>query len=473
MKQELMYRMPGFQNQKWSRINEVFALLVPVMNKIHKINYSQRFWVSLIGEHVIACVNRENLMSDLILNQKPHLLPINAWTFPPPSRVRKMLLIYYAKAFSKSTSIERVLDIVKSNCNICLGPRGKELERQGLGVFCPDHIPFLYVPNKKARSIALSLADKEKNIFFSNVIRQLPTFYVEYFQSSLKRIRINDPENKTFHVEHSSPFMNILMAVYMEKGSKVFRYQGGGFVGETQSSLMGSKYTIVDKFRTYGWKIHEKDEPFFAIRLEEFKKEFQKQQKSAASDLLISYNNIDRSEVKDYYKKKSEYLFDKIDKTKYKNIILRPRGYSRRVNNGTILDFIKRPDFVTVDKGMKMMYEIMRHSKIVIHWSHPSTNFLECIFVDHPVLAIYSEDQPVFYEPTEIVKPYYEFFLEHKVLHPSVESLVAHLNQTNIEEWWKNVVQLKKYQEFKNTFARNKEAYLQQVGNQHNSNPNV
>ena len=43
----------------------------------------------------------------------------------------------------------------------------------------------------------------------------------------------------------------------------------------------------------------------------------------------------------------------------------------------------------------------------------------------------------------------------------------------NIEEWWKNVVQLKKYQEFKNTFARSKEAYLQQVGNQHNGNPNV
>jgi hypothetical protein len=55
---------------------------------------------------------------------------------------------------------------------------------------------------------------------------------------------------------------------------------------------------------------------------------------------------------------------------------------------------------------------------------------------------------------TDIVKPYYSFFLEHGVLHYNLESLVRHLNSISIEDWWRTVQQHEMYNDYRNLFTR-------------------
>ena len=95
------------------------------------------------------------------------------------------------------------------------------------------------------------------------------------------------------------------------------------------------------------------------------------------------------------------------------------------------------------------MAEITAKSRLVIQFNIPATNFMECLYVDHPTIGLLSNDQP-----TEIVKPYYSFFTQQGVMHENFESLVDHLNKVDIDEWWGALIKEPMYQQFKNEFLR-------------------
>lgn len=65
----------------------------------------------------------------------------------------------------------------------------------------------------------------------------------------------------------------------------------------------------------------------------------------------------------------------------------------------------------------------------------PSTNFLECVYVD---------------QPTDLVKPHYQFLSEVGVLHSYIQPLSQHLNRIDVENWWCEVKNRAEYREFKN-----------------------
>ena len=445
---KLMYDIPGFFENRPKKILEVCNLLAPIMNEVHGKAYSTRFWTTLLKYHVTTMINRETLLSQKVLEEKPYLLPINSWENPGQKKANQKKLQYLGKALKNRTGLKKTLAIIENNRNICLGSRGKELERFGVGTYCPSYYPVLFSSQKKMRARANKIAKKQPDIFMENVIRQIPKFYLEFFPSLLKKIKLFTPQEKTFHAEHISPFMEMMVALYVEHGAKYYNYQLGGFIGETLHSVNPSFYATIDKRRTYGWKIHEKDEPHYAYRLEEFKRQYNRYHQKKETDILICFSLVN-AKTKNPYKTITEKFFNGVDTEKYPKILLRPRGVTRKINNQKQLAFIDIPSSVKIDKGMKSMAEVMKPSRLVVHLEHPSTNFLECIYVDHPVAAILNNEFP-----TDIIKPFYKFFLEQKILHKDLDSLIEHLNEADIEKWWKGVVALPMYKKFKETFAK-------------------
>ncbi|MES2847807.1 MAG: hypothetical protein V4685_02040, partial [Bacteroidota bacterium] len=136
------------------------------------------------------------------------------------------------------------------------------------------------------------------------------------------------------------------------------------------------------------------------------------------------------------------------DKEKYKNILGRPRPENKIFSHASQISFIK-DSRVKIDTGLTDMAEMMRQSQLVVHVTLPATNFLECIYVDHPVIGVLDNDQP-----TGIVKPYYDFFLAKGVMHDSFNSLVEHLNTIDVQTWWAGIISDPVYKQFKNEFAR-------------------
>lgn len=445
-----MYEIPDFTEYRSRRILELCEYLTPVMNEIHDINYSFRFWATLLRTYVKTCVNRENLMSEKILENKPVLLPYNGWDLPTKKDRWKNYLRYHANFVLKSSSINEVHDKIRQDNNICLGLRAKYLVEYGIGVYCPDHFPLCaFNAGRKKRENAQEIADQKKIIFHKNIIRQIPRFYVEYFDQLINKIELINPAKKTFHAEHISAFMKMLIAVYVEHGSKYYRYQYGGFVGETEQSVAEVNYIDIDRLRTYGWKINKKDEPFKAFRLEQFREQYKKINGSKIYDAAVIYNQINRVSQKKRYKKLSEKFFHQIDHIRFSKILLRPRGFTRKLDNSGELSFLELPSFITVDKGKKPMADIVQRTGIVVHLNHPSTNFLECVYVNHPVVAILTNN-----EATDIVKPFYQFFLDEKVMHPDIDSLIIHLNNENLDIWWNDVIKKQMYKAFKEQFAK-------------------
>jgi len=55
--------------------------------------------------------------------------------------------------------------------------------------------------------------------------------------------------------------------------------------------------------------------------------------------------------------------------------------------------------------------------------------------------------------PTDIVKPYYHYFMEKKVLHTSIESVAGHLNSVRTDLWWDGIKRSEEYIGYKNRFA--------------------
>jgi putative transferase (TIGR04331 family) len=241
-------------------------------------------------------------------------------------------------------------------------------------------------------------------------------------------------------------FNHVLIAINAEHGAKVIWYQPGSFCGEfAGDSEHHYEHDISDEFRTWGWKIKAKDTPWKAYRLEKFRREYEQFPNTKECDLLISFSRISE-ENRQANRELTDYLLEYLDPDKYRKILARPQPANRVLNQKGQLDFINN-DRVIKSTGLTTMDEDMSRCRVVLQMRVPSTNFLECMFTNHPTVGILKKD-----EYTDIIKPYHSFFFKHGILHDNLESLVEHLNSISIEDWWEELSDKKKYESFKNIF---------------------
>jgi hypothetical protein len=429
---------------------DIFTLLAPVMNEVHGKNYSFRFWKIVMNNYVNAAVSIMHLLKEQEINGGIPLLPINSHhipTFKQKIIARLPALIKHYKTYGNLSKMNRVL---AEHNDVSIGLPDLDIVRKDTGYSIPLYYPvYPGKGNSKKRALVNKIAARYSNLFHRNIIKRLPQVYVEYFDKDYNSIRLVEPASKTIHT-HGLPvyYNSLLIAKYIEHGAKLYCYQHGANYGEMighNSHFYES--SVADEFRSWGWKIRSNDVPWKAYRMEKFKLMYDGFAKTGSYDVLMCYPDMHLLNI-DFCKSATDYFLTNINADEYKKILARPRPLNKLFSHAKNLSFIQ-DSRVTIDSGLTNMAEVVSKCKLVIQFTVPGTNFMECIYVNHPTMGLLENDQP-----TDAVKPYYDFLLQQGVLHNSYVSLVDHLAKINVDEWWASVIKEPMYLQFKNEFLR-------------------
>jgi putative transferase (TIGR04331 family) len=225
----------------------------------------------------------------------------------------------------------------------------------------------------------------------------------------------------------------------------LYYYQHGGYYGEYQfHNGHFHESSISDKFITWGWKMLEKDEPGFALKCEKFKRDFWAKKIDPEFDILLVYPVIE-NKVRKKIQSRSELLLGSLDRNKYKKLCVRPRP-TQKLNRTEDFDFLKN-EVNQIDQGFQPIVNLISKSRLVLHFTYPSTNMMECFYVNQPCVALLENNSP-----SDIIKPYYDFFIMNGVFHLTMDTLVEHLNKIDLEIWWEEIKNNSVYLDFKKQF---------------------
>ena len=429
--------------------DEVHKTLALALNKMHGISNSQRFWKVLMAPYVDAILRNRKILANNDLNIQPTTYAHMNMFNPAKEFISYDKIRFFVKMIQALGNYKKIKSQLNTGYNIAAGFHYPKSISSKVDVFMDAYYPIL--PNKiidhEKRKISIEFPDKYTKTFISNVIKYIPKVYIEYFDFLMNKVPLYEPEKKIFHVSMlENLFLRFTIAKYTEYGAKLYYYQHGGFYGEYKfHNAHHYESSIADKFMTWGWKIKENDVPSKAYRIEKFKEGFNADNKKSF-DLLLIYPSIYNINDK-RFKKLSHLFFEEIDRIKYAKICARPRPKST-FNRKEDLMFISK-DTAKIDSGFTSLSKLISKSKLVILFFHPSTTILECLYVDQPVIALLNNS-----DPSEIIKPYYDYLIEKGVLYNTMDSLVEHLNTTNIDNWWSALLKEPTYQQFKHEFLR-------------------
>jgi len=437
----------GVSKERVEMSEKLFPIISAALNKIHQTNYSDRFWKILTGSYVKAVIYNKYLLEGENLMIEPsntngieiHKTPL--FTF---SKIRELI-----KVASSIGKFNRFKSQISQGKHIGSGFHYSKALPQDIDTYVDDF--HLFFKNKKVdtklREITIDFSDNFTKTFERNIIKLIPKLYIEHFSDLMNRIPLFEADKKIFHLsQFGSDFMRFVVAKYIENGAKLYYYQHGGFYGEyNYHSAHHFESSIADQFMTWGWKLKENDVPTAAYRLEKFRDSY-KENEQKSFDLLIIYPNIYNKNIK-RFKEISGLFFNNINRSKYPRICARPRPMSK-FRRKAALNFISK-DVNKLDSGYSNMSDLISSSKLIIQMTYPSTNMFECLYLNIPTVALLENNMP-----SDIVKPYYDFFLEKGMFHDSIESLIDHLNTNDIGVWWKNLTKDRTYIKFKFEFLR-------------------
>lgn len=322
-----------------------------------------------------------------------------------------------------------------------------------------DWVRQLGYPDRSRRNRLLEIAETLPDVEQKNICSAIPKVYIEYFQKILSALNRLDPMpiRKIFVEHYGSTFEEILAAYCAEvKNAQIIQLQQGGFVGETTLSIQPFQRISYDQLLTYGWRIDSIDIPYYAVRLEQYKRRYTAHSnKSATNDILFVFGSPEVAKaITRHYQNAIESICNDLDQQRLPRIKLRPRATSRRLGITRLPSTFRGLPPHWIDQGRTDIAELCANSRAVVQVTMPSTNFLECLFVDQPVLGINTNSMP-----TTLIKPYLEFFHTCGVLHKDMKSLIGLLNSIDIDSWWAEVTAEAKFQDFLLTFARTKAQY--------------
>jgi len=426
-------------------------LLADVLNEVHDKDYSQRFWALILEDYITSVLTLKDALENDKGISKYDKYPINSHTFLSfKDSLREDLKILIKYWIDRSNHAE-LREILKSNDHVNLGFPAVDLPGNELGAELPKLIYYVTgLKGRKKRKKVTRLSKQISDPFLKNAVYRLPKLYVEFLGTILDSVPLFRPSYKTFHVHNiRSLYDRFLIAQYVEKGAKLIWYQHGSHYGEyNHEYLHHLEHSVADEFRTWGWQIKEKDRPWKAYRLEKFRQEYDRYTNSAKNDLLIIYPKM-YPVYRQHSMDATEQLVKYLNFDTYKNVIARPRPVHKKHGHESELSFIA-DEKIRISSGLTCVAKEVSESRLVLQMNVPGTNFLECIYADHPVTGILTNT-----DPTDTIKPYYTFLLEKGVLHKTPESLVHFLNTTDLESWWSELQQEKVYQQFRKTYAAN------------------
>lgn len=414
-----------------------------VMNDIHGTDYSKRFWKLLLLDHVNQSIQRFDKYS----SKSTKGGDLDSGRFI--DKLTGQLIATYRKNQYRR-NFNKLGRLLKSNKNLIHGFRYPQLGEKEIGPLIPN-IDFAGVPLKdfSVKEKAEKVAEKLTVKLHQYIVETLPPLLLENFKWAYDKIELFKPEIKEFHIANfRTLFIKMVVGKYINNGAKLYFYQHGGGYGEKEFHLSHPfQNDMGDEFRSFGWQINSKDNPYTAKYRFSYFKDMYNKSRGNDFDIFLGFPKIKANNV-DFYQKESEDFFSVLDPNKYNKIIARPHPFKKWENQGRKLSFITDTR-VSIDSARKDIAKVVSKTKLAIMFQHPTTNFLECHYVGHPIMSILSNDNP-----SDIIRPYYAFFIENGVFHPNMKSLVKFLNSIDVEEWWADLTKKEMYKEYKNKFVK-------------------
>jgi putative transferase (TIGR04331 family) len=428
--------------------NNLSVILSKILNIIHGTHFSERFWKIILRPYISAIISDRQLLSSKIFYRSVPLDNYSNTVFPKTYDIlygKGRYFIKYLKCLSSQVKDESLANFN----NIGLGFHDKTSFEKNIDFFIESKYPIFLekrlLNNLRNLDIKFFVDQTFSEIFIRNIISHLPKVYVENFWGLFNSIQIYDPKDKIFHVSYfENFFMSCLVAKYVENGAKLYYYQHGAFYGEyPYHSAHHFESSISDKFFTWGWKILENDYPSHAYRLKRMKKYCAHSSINRAVDMLLVFPDLTARNRTTIIERTSTLLRG-VNRDIMQIIVARPRP-SAKLNRRASLSFL--PDSVVVDSGFSSMIDLIATSNLVIQISLPSTNFLECLSIDQPVIGLLDND-----DPSDAVKSHYEFLISVGIIHKDIHTLIDHVNNIDLNEWWKGILLMKGYKKFKTEF---------------------
>lgn len=424
-----------------------------LLNEIHGTNYSEKFWLYLVlppvRKHQIRLyqqrlIEQQRTTAEIVGQRAKHSILI---------RLRGLKSLAYKTAKHTWNNFVSWIHYPKLK---------KKLATEKIFVYSFHELPELNVKytmlpaaipaiimhkDRKKRDLANEQAKALLDQDQREVVLALPAYLVENFSALVKKVPLIDPEAKTFHVSIGHvDFMALVLALHFEHGARIIRYQHGSHYGE-QAYFDSVERHNCSEFHTWGWKTLDQDVPDRAFRLEGFQRRYNSIGDRRRIDMLICFPAMYEGNIR-RVERQSRYILRGIDRNLFPSVVARPRPMARYGSFRRSVSFLNDCDIV-IDSGRAAIAELIATSRLVIHLEVPSTTFLECMHVNHPVMGIYFN-----LRPTEIVLPFYQFFFSVGVLHFSAESLVQHLESlSDVASWWRSVQEHAEYHDFKAMFC--------------------
>lgn len=429
----------------------IFNQLAVILNQIHQVNYSERFWRIILDPYVKTMLNdKGKINKPLTVGRIPHETSANT-VLPSKSLVRYLYINQMIKSLKSAAERKKTFQAIENNNILLTGFHDSYSTPDVSGVYIKPYYNFLpHIATNPSMRLPVSqwvtAEDEELNAdFWNNAISCMPKVYLEDFKRIYDSIPLLNSAQKTFHMSMlESTFMRILIAKYVENGAQLVYYQHGGFYGEYDyHSGHWYESSIADKYMTWGWKFLPNDTPNYAYRLIYFYRKYRETfTQKYQYDLLLVFPSI---EPKSEIPSETQTFLNAIDRNKFEKICLRPRPTSKFNRKGPLVAF--KGKGVHVDNGYGKPVSLITTSKLVVQFRYPSTNFFECLSVNHPTVAILKN-----LVPSDIIKDHYNFLLSVGVFHLDVNSLVHHLNTVDLESWWAEVIAMPQYKAFKREF---------------------
>jgi putative transferase (TIGR04331 family) len=277
----------------------------------------------------------------------------------------------------------------------------------------------------------------------------MPSWYVEEFRALHRSVEVVDASEKEFHAA-CLPTIEARMTVarYVEEGSRLSLYQHAAMYGEVRGHVLyHAESALADRFRTWGWKLRENDEPFLALRLMKPPRLMFRTKHGAADWLYV----IVRQPLPEFIKRTfavQQRFFAGLSDDRAARVVVRPRTNKGGLGERQVIDEA-RPRLRAIDDGASRMVDLVADAELVVLDMFPSTAFMECITGGVPVVAIVPEDTAF----TESAARYYDEFARIGLLHQSPESAAAFLNHLSVRSWWSDVSALDCFQDYLNVFC--------------------
>ncbi|SEL80343.1 hypothetical protein [Parapedobacter koreensis] len=418
---------------------------------------NERTWKILLFRYVVTAIKYKSLFANV--NHVPFdniALRAEMSTSTCSGSVSKISKVLNAiKSLIKGIISPTTLTIPSGNYSFGIALPGDLLKEIPLN----SRLLWLRPLNRKAnmRSNLQKIANEIPDPFKKKIIENIPKVYVEYFDYYWNHIDVEKAGGISFHVHFTiKDFLKeFVIAKCILNGAKLYCYQHGGFYGElAEHFILDFEREIADRFVTWGWAYNIKDLPLGSDKLLKFKNRYQQFLTIGKVErilLPLPYIRDDLARSSDFIDYLNFVLIRLANSIFRYNVCVRYRR--------DILDKEKssaKSKIIDVEElGLKIddfkvpSYESIKQSELVLLPTHPSTMFLECISVDHPVIAICPDTSLLHSNYLKQMQP----LMTINLVFTSVEEAIDFLEKTNVEKWWKMVVTSSIYKKFKSSYA--------------------